>query len=178
MKKYIPIMLVCAFIFSTTLVNAGQGFPEVALTGKLSEAQKTYLGVQSDTIKVSDIKGDYLFVEAYSMYCPICQRDAPKVNKLYEKVAGLAPKETVKFIGLAMGNTLYEVSFYQKKYNVVFPVFADADYVIHKALGEIGTPTFYILKLGPSPEILYKKVGEITDEAALLEIIKSKTGLK
>ncbi len=76
-----------------------------------------------------------------------------------------------------MGNTDYEVGFYQKKYNVPFPIFADEDYTIHKALGEVGTPSFYIVKLGPNPETLYMKEGELKDKDALLKILKATAGL-
>lgn len=176
MRRFILTLLTLTLLATNAL--AGQSFPDITLHGKLSAEHKEYLGVTSQDFKLSDIKAEYLFIEAYSMYCPVCQRDAPRVNAVYEQIRKADPDGRVKFIGLALGNTAFEVSFYQKKYEVPFPLFKDEDYVIHKALGEVPTPTFYIVKLGnPSPEILYVKEGEAEDKDALLQAIKDTTGL-
>jgi len=171
------MIFMAVFLLAAT-AQAGQVFPDITMSGKLSDAQKTYLGVSSDTFTLSDIKGGYLFVEAYSMYCPVCQRDAPRLNEIYDAVTKADTEGSVKFIGIGLGNTEFEVAFYQNKYDVQFPLVVDENYVIHKALGEVATPTFYIVKLGSSPEILYMKEGEAEDKDLLLEVIMEKTGLK
>lgn len=176
--KRLLFMLFALLLLGASPAMAVDPFADLTLNGKLSSDQKAYLGVSSDVIKIADIKGDYLFVEGYSMYCPICQRDAPEVNEMYETITAIDPKARIKFIGLALGNTPFEVSFYQKKYNVPFPIFADEDYTIHKALGEVGTPAFYIVKLGPKPETVYMKEGELTDKDALIQKLKSVAGLE
>lgn len=176
MKRYIPILCAVVLLVASSVL-AGEPFPDVTLSGQLTADQRAYLGVSSDEFKISDIKGEYLFIEGYSMYCPICQRDAPRVNAVFDTISAADTKGQIKFVGIALGNTAYEVAFYQKKYTVDFPIFKDENYTIHKALGEVGTPTFYIVKLGPTPEILYKHVGEAKDKNVLLQVIKEKTGL-
>lgn len=166
--------LVLLFIFSCLMVTgavAGETFPQVTLEGKLTQEQKNYLGVTSDTLQPKDIEAEYLFVEGYSMYCPICQRDAPHLNALYEAVRKEGLSKKIKMIGIALGNTPYETAFYQKKYEVKFPLFHDEDYTIHKALGEVPTPTFYIVKLD-TMDVLFKKVGAAETKDALLKAIK------
>jgi len=177
MKKLILMTLIALLLMALPAV-AGERFPNLSLSGKLSQAQKEYLGVTSESFKLTDIKADYLFVEAYSMYCPVCQRDAPRLNEVYKAVSLMDSKGSIKFIGLALGNTQFEVEFYKKKYMVEFPLIQDEDYAVHKALDEVATPTFYIVKLGDSPEVLYKKVGEAEDKDVLLQAIKEKAGLK
>jgi len=176
--KRISLIVFVALLLAANVALAGDPFPDLTLNGKLSEAEKAYLGVASDSFKLSDIKGEYLFIEGYSMYCPICQRDAPRVNEVYKAVSLMDSKNSIRFLGLALGNTQFEVEFYKKKYTVEFPLFTDEDYTIHKALGEIATPTFYVVKLGPTPEIVYYKVGEAEDKDVLLNAIKEATGLK
>ncbi|MGL1863569.1 MAG: peroxiredoxin family protein [Pseudodesulfovibrio sp.] len=179
MKRYILISMLTILLIGVTSAFAGQSFPDVTMTGQFTDENKAYLGVSSDTFKLTDIKADYVFIEAYSMYCPVCQRDAPRMNEVYETITKADPNGTVKFLGIALGNTAFEVTFYQKKFNVEFPLVRDEDYVIHKALGEIPTPTFYIVKLtGATPEILYVKEGEAEDKDALIQIVLDKTGLK
>lgn len=177
MKRIAPVLLVVLLLL-TTSAFAGQTFPDLKLSGKLSQEQKTYLGVSTDSFSLTDIKAEYLFIEGYSMYCPVCQRDAPRLNDVYKAVSLMDSKGSIKFIGLALGNTQFEVEFYKKKYMVEFPLFMDEDYTIHKALGEVPTPTFYIVKLGSTPEVVYTKVGEAEDKDVLLQAIKEHTGLK
>lgn len=177
MKKMIPFALLLLLLLAVPAM-AEQPFPDLNLNGKLSQAQKEYLGVDGDSFSISDIKADYLFVEAYSMYCPVCQRDAPRLNEIYKAVSSMDSGRRIRFIGLALGNTQFEVEFYKKKYMVEFPLIQDEDYTLHKALGEVPTPTFYIVKLGEKSETLYFKEGEAKDKDVLLQVIKEKTGLK
>jgi len=175
MKRLTLILMTLALLVSVP-AWAGDVFPDVILTGKISDAQKSYLGVSGEEPKVSDIKADYVFFELYSMYCPICQHDAPKVNELYDKIALTGRAGHIKFVGLAAGNTSFEVDFYRKKFNVSFPLFEDPDYVMHKALGEVGTPSFYLVKLkGGGMEVLFFQEGEIKDMDGMFKIIMEKT---
>ncbi|MDC0335288.1 TlpA family protein disulfide reductase [Pseudodesulfovibrio sp.] len=178
MKKPVLTLLMAIMVCLPTMTFAGQPFPDNSMTGQLSAENKAYLGVSSDTFKLTDIKADYVFVEAFSMYCPVCQRDAPRVNEAYEAITQADPKGTVKFLGIGLGNTAFEIKFYKDKYGVTFPLVRDENYIVHKALGEVGTPTFYLVKLsGGTSEILFKKEGEAEDKAALVQMIKDKAGL-
>lgn len=175
MRRIIIAMVALFVLASSAMANE---FPNLDLSGEMSADQKSYLGVNTDSFKISDIKADYLFIEAYSMYCPVCQRDAPKLNEVYKAVSLMDPNGTIKFVGLGLGNTPFEVEFYRKKYTVEFPLFMDEDYVIHKALGEVPTPTFYIVKMGETLEVLYHREGEAKDKDVLLEAIMKHTGIK
>jgi thiol-disulfide isomerase/thioredoxin len=159
-------------LFFSVPALAGEVFPDVILRGVMSDAQKAYLGVSAENLKLSDIKADYVFVEVYSMYCPICQRDAPKVEEIYTKVGLTGRGNSIKFIGIGAGNTPFEINFYRNKFKVAFPLFEDPDYIIHKALGDIGTPSFYLIKLkGGSMEILFFQEGEILEKDVLFKTI-------
>lgn len=54
------ILIICALFTLTSAAFAGTPFPDVELKGQLTAEQKEYLGVTTDTFKVSDIKADYL----------------------------------------------------------------------------------------------------------------------
>lgn len=177
MKRYIvTIVIMTAMLLATTAW--AEPFPDVTLEGSLTAEQQAYLGVSGERFSVADIQGEYLFIEGYSMYCPICQRDAPHMNAVFEKIRAAAEEGGLKFLGIAFGNTSFETAFYRKKYNVQFPLVPDADYTAHKALNEVGTPTFYIVRLGAAPEIVYKHEGEAKGEEFLLRIIEESTGIQ
>ncbi len=175
MKRLTLILLVLALL-CTAPARAGDLFPDVTLLGAMSDTQKEYLGVSTEGFKISDIKAEYVFVEVYSMYCPICQVDAPKLEDIHTKIGLTGGSDRIKFIGIGAGNTPFEIEFYRKKFSVAFPLFEDPDYIIHKALGEVGTPSFYLVKLkGGSMEILFFQEGEIKDTDGLFKILMDKT---
>lgn len=154
-------------------------FPDLTVTGQLSQWDRAYLGVESDTVRIADIEAEFLLLEVFSMYCPICQRDAPRVNEVYEAIQDRGLGDRIKFVGVGTGNTPFEVTFFKDKYNVPFPLFHDQNYTAHKALGELGTPTFYVLRMGgDQPEVLLRKTGEAKDADWLLQTVLKTTGLQ
>lgn len=112
------------------------------------EEAKTYLGISGQgNFKISQIKTRILLIEVFSMYCPHCQKEAPKVNELYKTIqARIDLKEKIKIIGIGASNSEYEVSQFKKKYEVPFPLFPDEDVSIAKKLGVSSTPTFIAVK--------------------------------
>lgn len=150
-------------------------FPDLALSGTITNEQRAYLGVGTAPFTLSQIKADYLFIEAYSMYCPVCQRDAPHLNELYRRITEADPGGRIRMIGLALGNTEFETEFYRKKFAVPFPLFDDGDYAVHKALGEPVAPTYYVVRLRPDgAEVLYEWEGEL--EKDIFDTIMTLTG--
>ena len=138
-----------------------------------------YLGVDARKTKftVSDIDADVVIIEIFSMYCPFCQLEAPKVNTLFNRIA--EDKELtgrVKLIGIGVGNSDYEVDYFRKSYQIHFPLFSDGDFTIHKAFGEVRTPFFVGVKRYPDGQaiVFFTHLGVLDSvEGFLAEIIKT-----
>jgi thiol-disulfide isomerase/thioredoxin len=163
-------------------VGAGDPLPAISLTGPEVEAQRTYLGLKKDgPFNPADISAELVIVEIFSMYCPHCQREAPKVNQLYQLLLD-TPRlgNRVKLIGIGVGNSPMEVDFFRDTYEVRFPLFPDGDFAIHKALGEPRTPYFMGIKLGPGgkADVVYAKLGEFADPARFVDEVMAKAGMK
>lgn len=174
MKKHlltmIPSLTLAACLFLATGAPAADLFPDVALEGKISPEQRQYLGVPEGDIRLSDIGADFVFVEVFSMYCPICQHDAPGVNEMFAEVQASDKADRVRFVGIAAGNTPFEVAFYRKKFDVRFPLFEDPDYTAHKAVGNVGTPAYYLIDMRDRGRtILSFHEGGIEDKDAFLK---------
>ncbi len=178
-------LLIVSFLIST-LVFAGD-LSDTDLTFHLqvpeSADQRAYLGLKdSKTFTLEQISADMVIVQIFSMYCPICQREAPKVNAMYQRVAA-DPKMSgrIRFIGIGAGNSPFEVDFYKDTYQVPFPLFADRDFVIHKQLKEVGTPHFIGLRIAPGiPEgytVFYSKSGEVGDPVAFIDRLVALSGI-
>lgn len=130
------------------------------------EGARKYLGVSGrDTFRLSDINAQTVILEIFSMYCPICQAEAPNVNRIYRSIHN-DPRltGTVKVIGVGTGNTPFEVEVFRKKFGIPFPLFPDDNFLIQKVSQDpIRTPTFLILKMekGQKPRVHKVHVGRI-----------------
>ncbi|MHC1713297.1 MAG: peroxiredoxin family protein [Solidesulfovibrio sp.] len=159
----------------------GKGFPDVTLSGALTPSQTAYLGLPSDKLPapISAIQTEALIVEVFSMYCPYCQKEAPTVNALFELIQLRGLSQRVKIIGIGAGNSDAEVEVFRKKYAVPFPLFSDASFAVHKRLGEVGTPFFYVLvkNADGSFKVLEANLGCMTSPQEFLAEVIQKAGL-
>jgi peroxiredoxin len=175
----LPALHVCT---AENIPEKGSVFPAITLPIPEKDAERAYLGLSGKgTFTISQIKAEVVILEIYSMYCPYCQKEAPLVNDLYEAIAkkpGL--KEKIKIIGIGAGNTTFELDIFRNQYNIQFPLFADESFTVHKKVGEVRTPHFFVLKMSTdgSNKIIYSKVGSIQDPVQFLDLILQESGLK
>jgi thiol-disulfide isomerase/thioredoxin len=160
----------------------GGTMPVIKLPIPKSPEAKDYLGLEGEgSFTIPQIKAKVVIIEIFSMYCPYCQNEAPRVNELYnaiEKNPDLKGK--IKIIGIGAGNTPMEVDVFRKKYQIAFPLFPDVDYSIHKVCGEVRTPYFIGVKINENGthEVIYSKLGSIQDANQFLELIIKLSGIK
>jgi peroxiredoxin len=155
----------------------GGKLPDIRLLIPTNADHQSYLGVKGEgTFSLSQIKASVIVLEIFSMYCPHCQKEAPRVNDLYAKIQNSKKlKDKVKMVGIGVGNSPFEVEYFKKTYSVPFPLFSDGDFVIHKQLGEVRTPYFIGIthhKNG-SHAIFYSKLGAIADNDGFLKLIEA-----
>jgi len=181
------MMVICAALSMLPDALAGEGpqpgdpLPAITLPMPDSPAQQAYLGLSGgDAFRIPRIKAQVVIIEIFSMYCPHCQREAPTVNRLYEKIENSPSlKGRIKLIGIGAGNTPFEVDVFRKKYHVSFPLFSDADYAVHKAIGEVRTPYFLAVRLNGdgTDRVVYAKVGGLEGVDHFLDLIIKASGM-
>ncbi len=190
MKKFFLFMIIFSFLFfmilpvrsaNITPVKGG-AFPDIRLTIPDKAGEREYLGITGKgNFKLSQIKADLIILEIFSMYCPYCQKEAPLVNQLYDMInKRMDIKNRVKIIGIGAGNTTFEIGIFRNQYNVQFPLAPDESFGVHKALGEVRTPYFFVVKINSngSNSIIYSKVGGIQNPKQFLDMIVQDSGLK
>ena len=172
MKIRSPLWQVVLFFLAISTVASAGKTPAVGdrladlhLPTPESADTRDYLGLPpGDSFPVTAIAGKILVIEIFSMYCPHCQRDAPAVNRLYQAIRNSETlRDRVKLIGIGVGNSTFEINHFRKHYSVPFPLFPDEDFSVHKAIGEVRTPFFIVIALGPegNGRILWTRSGSM-----------------
>jgi peroxiredoxin len=160
----------------------GEVLPELTLPAPQNPEDLTYLGMKGEkAFKLPQIQADIVVLEIFSMYCPYCQREAPRINQFYQLIAKRQdPRRRVKIVGVGAGNSAFEVNVFRNQYQVPFPLFPDENFAFHKAYGEVRTPYFVGIRINAdgSHKVIYSKLGSIDDPAKFLDLLLKEAGLQ
>lgn len=183
-KSIVAVSLVAVLIAASTsdLFAAGglqvnsELLAGLAFQAPENPAHREYLGLaKKPEFKLSDIKAGAVLIELFSMYCPICQSEAPVVNELFDlKEQRPELKARLKVLGVGTQNTPFEVEVFRKKYGVRFPLIPDENMSFRSVcLEDIRTPTFILVALNEKgkPRVVATHVGQIKDAKAFLDTI-------
>jgi len=157
--------------------KVGDILPDVEIHGRPSPQHAAYLGLPegATSFRLSQIKAELVLVEIFSMYCPRCQAAAPKLNRVFERLKTSPLGGSLKFVALGAGNTPFEVDYFCKKHHASMPMFPDTDYTLHATFGNVGTPSFYVLRAlpgGKGLKVLFAHEGQPESEDAFLDQIR------
>lgn len=188
MKTVLTVGLVGCTLLLTSILFAGveppktgELLPEITLSVPLETEHQKYLGLpKSGEFTIPRIKASIVLIEFYSMYCPYCQDAAPRVNKFYSKIENNPDlKEKIRLIGIGVGNSQYEVDVFKNKYKIDFPLFPDADFSIHKLIGEVRTPYFIGVRIKEdgTHHVFYSKLGGFDDVDEFLSLLVQLSGI-
>lgn len=142
-------------------------------------AARQYLGLPDgiELFAPEQVAADIILIEIFSMYCPICQREAAGVNRLFDLITDRndsAPR--IKVLGIGAGNSDFEVEFFKSNYQITFPMFSDPKFIIHKKVKEVGTPHFFGLRKMPdsAAQLFFSHSGPINNPEDFLNLLISK----
>lgn len=186
MKTSLTALLFALFLFASIGLShafpvPGDPFPNLSLSDTLTPSQQSSLGIKKQRgLKLSDLQSQFVLIEIFSMYCPHCQREAPKVNVLYDELLKSPHRDRIKLIGLGAGNSPFEIDFFRKKYSIIFPLFSDPDYSRHKSTGSKGTPHFFLVKISADQTLttILSHPGPFETPGDFLNTVFTAAGLK
>lgn len=140
-----PILLLltffCTMATAQETIRPGAIFPELQLPTPVAAEDRYYLQLTGDNFTPSQIKAELLLVEMLNVHCPHCQMQAPAYNELYKLIeANPETKGKIKILAFAAGNLSKEVEIFRQAYQVPFPILADADFRVWRALAGRATP--------------------------------------
>lgn len=163
--------------------KVGDILPDLEIKAAPLAHEAAYLGLNAGvkSFRLSQIKAEALLVEVFSMYCPRCQATAKSVNAVFEALTALPQGKKLKMLGLGAGNSAFEVNTFRKQYEIPLPLFQDGDYTLHKAIGNVYTPTYMVLKPAPGGkgfQVVHFQEGPFGDGQAFLEEVLRVSGVQ
>lgn len=161
----------------------GQLFPNLTLSGTISDADRAYLGLtHPGPFTLKDIQAKYLLVEIFSDTCPHCILAAPEVNRLYRLIennprlrGGDGQPAVLKMMGVGFYCKQAAMEVWRIKYDVPFPLLPDPQALVGKALDIPGVPTYVLLDR--QGRVVFVHAGEIGNPVKFLRRILSRLDL-
>ena len=187
---YLPIVaiglisvVVCNLNLAANLPPVkGSVLPPIKLPVPEDPDEKEYLGLPGGIFfRIPQIKARVVIIEIFSLYCPKCQKIAPGIDKLYYLIESNPDlRNKIKLIGIGAGDSRYEVDVFKKTFNTPFPLFPDNDFTIHKALGDVRSPYFIVIKINKdgTHEVVHSELDSFEEAQTFLELIVTTSGLK
>ena len=115
----VPIHAGLAF---TNAPAIGESLPPFELPIPQDTKAQSYLGLSgTGQFTIAQIEAKVVIIQIFSMYCPVCQKEAFRVNELYRTIQKRKDlKDKIRMIGIGTGNTPFEVGFFQKNMRCPF----------------------------------------------------------
>jgi hypothetical protein len=155
------------------LPKKGDSLAAFELQSPAAEKDRIYLGITKPVFRLSDVRSKLLLLEIIGVYCPVCYRQAPIFNNLYNRIEKSSLKGKVKMLALAAGGNQAEIQYLNEQKQYSFPIAPDPSFDVHKLLGEPRTP--FTLLLSPEGKVLYTHLGVIEDLDAFWKTITELT---
>lgn len=157
----------------------GQTLPPITVAGPLTARDAAILGLpEGKPFALTDIRTPFLLLQLYSMYCPHCQREAPHIKALYELMVQGGLDSQITLLGLAVGNSAFEVGVFRDQFDIPFPLIPDKEFAICEATGRVGTPHYVLAQReGDAWRVLLLREGAFEDPQAFLTLLLKKTGV-
>ena len=135
----IPILLALAVVTACNKVQDEKP-PMVAEVGKLApdfELQDT----NGKVWKLSDLRGQVVFVNFWATWCPPCRDEMPSMQKLSE----VMPKNSFKMLAILSNDNPATAIAFAAKGGFTFPILIDPDSATGQSYGLTGVPETYII---------------------------------
>ncbi len=134
------IVIIC---FSLLITSCGQG-SKVAKVGKQAP-DFTLVDTRGKTWTLSQLKGQVVFVNFWSTWCPPCREEMPSMQRLYSQL----PKEKFKMLAILTKDDPFLADSFALKLGITLPILNDKDNLVGPRYGLTGLPeTFIVDKQG------------------------------
>lgn len=162
-------------VYPVEALSPGSTLPGFQLTRPDSSGMKNYLGIKgASPFPWSKIQGKLLVIEFFEVFCPVCQGNAPFLNKLFKLIREDKDLDkNVKMVGIEMGSDPDNLASYRQHFKVKFPLFLDSKKEIQTGINLKNVPLLIVVdKKG---KVLMSHIGRIESIEPFLIEIKKRT---
>lgn len=144
---YKQVACICALVvlYCATAL-AGEPFPHLELEDIPYTRHGDYLGFGTTSKHLSDINSQLVLVNIFNVYDNQSRKQADKINTLFRRIDSRGLSGRVKVVGIACGNSKFEVDFFQNEHDSPMPIFTDQNGKWCKALADENIPQYYLLR--------------------------------
>jgi thiol-disulfide isomerase/thioredoxin len=174
---YITFSLPFFAVYSAENIPPGSTLPKFELNSPQSPEEKTYLGLKNEKqFSLSQVKTKFLLVEFFDVFCPVCQKNAPVVNRVYSLISkDKNLSKDIKMIGIGIESNAQDLDVYRKFRKVEFPLFTDPQSLIKNKVKSMVTFVPLVLLLDKNNKVLLSHFGLIDNFDAFINQIREKS---
>ena len=151
----------------------GKELPKFKITVRSSTQERQYLGLKEDLeiFSLSKVPAKIILLEIFSVNCPNCRKQAPKLNDVYKLVQyNNEISGDIKMIGIGVGCDYNALEKWKTSMGIPFPLFPDENYIVWQQLGKPGIPCTLIID--ENGKVLASHFGVTKNEEDLFRQIK------
>ncbi len=116
------------------------------------------LGLDGNTVNLSDYQGKYVLLNAWATWCPPCRAEMPDLNEFY-----LAHQdEGFEILAINAGETRDKAAVFADSYDLGFKIVLDSDGTVLNGLGINAFPTSVLID--PQGKVAMIHIGMIFPE--------------
>jgi thiol-disulfide isomerase/thioredoxin len=153
----------------------GSLLPQFKIPGPDSPEVKAYLGLKDNKpFALSQVKTKLMLVEFFDVFCPVCQKNAPSINRLYnilkeDKNLG----KDIKMMAITLGGQPKDVEVYKQTFKAELPMFGDPNKEIENKIKDKVKFVPLLLLLDKKGKVLMAHGGEIKNFDGLLAELRT-----
>jgi peroxiredoxin len=132
MKRFIMTSFFLSFVLIWNVTIATAQFLEAGvqkLETPVAAHDFTLKDLRGRKISLKDLRGKVVVLNFFSVWCPVCERQASSFDRLGEEIKG----KDIVFLHLAAEGREKELSEYKKKFNISVPILIDKNGSVAKA---------------------------------------------
>ncbi|MDX1778416.1 MAG: TlpA disulfide reductase family protein, partial [Thermodesulfobacteriota bacterium] len=161
----------------STPVLVGDPFPQFALPNNLDKQTRKDLKIpEKESIGLEDVPFEIILIEFLNVHCHTCKEQVPIFNQLWQAIKDdRVLKSRATMLGITVGNNVEEIKAFQKSFDAVYPLLADASKNVYDSMGDLkGTPQTYLLQKDASGTwyIVYHHSGAVSSHEVYLKKIE------
>ena len=112
--------------------------------------------LDGETVTLSDFQGDWVLVNFWATWCPLCVREMPYLQEIAET-------RDIHVLGINMGESEGQVRRFVEEHGITFPILMQADQLLTIAYNARSLPQTYVI--APDGTVALRVVGAVESGA-------------